>query len=159
SNGGQANHWMGPGYNAGTGIPSAVGSDENRVKELLRILDYIAAPIFSIEFNYLNFGVDGWDSTREANGVVAVKPTGQNEMGNLANVAQPTFAYYTPQITTNLQLPIQEQEFTRSLLKIGVQNPTLGLFSATQAKQGAVLQSLVSDRVLRIVKGTDPLSA
>jgi len=56
-------------------------------------------------------------------------------------------------------VPLQEQEFTRNLLKIGVKNPTLGLFSPTQAKQGAVLQSLVSDRVLRIVKGTDPLSA
>jgi putative aldouronate transport system substrate-binding protein len=80
-------------------------------------------------------------------------------MGNLGNIANAPFAYYTPQVTTNPQLPIQEQEFTRNLLKIGVQNPTLGLFSPTQAKQGAVLQSLVSDRVLRIVKGTDPLSA
>jgi putative aldouronate transport system substrate-binding protein len=158
ANGGQANHWMGPGYNAGTGIPSAVGSDENRIKELLRILDYIAAPVFSIEFNYLGLGVDGWDNTI-TNGVKTVTPTGQNEIGNLTNVAQPNFAYYTPQVTSNTQLPIQEQEFTRNLLKIGVKDPTLGLFSPTKAKQGAVLQTLVSDRVLRIVKGTDPLSA
>jgi putative aldouronate transport system substrate-binding protein len=159
ANGSQANHWMGTGYNAGAGIPSAVGGDENRVKELLRILDYIAAPYFSIEFNYLYLGVDSWDNTTNTNGLKIVTPRGQNEIGDLANIANPSFAYYTPQVTANPQLPVQEQEFTRNLLKISVQNPTLGLFSPTQAKQGAVLQALVSDRVLRIVRGTDPLSA
>jgi putative aldouronate transport system substrate-binding protein len=159
ANGGQANHWMGRGYNAGTGIPSSAGGDPNRVKELLRILDYLAVPIFSIEYNFSNPGIDGWDNTTDTHGIKTVTAKGQNEIGNLTNLANPTFAYYTPSATVNPQLPVQEQEFTRNLLKIGVQNPTLGLFSATQAKQGAVLETLVNDRVLRIVKGTDPLSA
>lgn len=159
ANGGQANHWMGPGFNATCGIPSSTGNDENKLKEMLRILDYLAAPPFSTEANFGAYGIPGWDSNPGPNNTTVQTTTGQNEIGNLANQANANLIYFYPQVTTNPNLAIENQTFTRNLLKIGVQNPTLGLYSATAIKQNSVLASLVNDRILRIIKGTDPLSA
>ncbi len=159
ANGGAANHWMGPGFNAAAGIPSSTGSNENRLKEMLRILDYFAAPTFSIEANFLLYGIDGWDNTPGPNGTRVPTTTGMNEIPGLANQANGAITYYYPSVPANPHLALDNQTFTRNLLAIGVRNPVLGLYSPTAVKQSGVLQSLIDDRVVRIMKGTDPLSA
>ncbi|HZR41271.1 MAG TPA: extracellular solute-binding protein [Ktedonobacteraceae bacterium] len=158
ANGGQGNHWMGLGFNAACGIPSSTGSNEDRLKEMLRVLDYMAAPAFSIESNFLGFGIDGWDNTT-TNGVQALTANGRNEIPGLANQANGNLVYYQPSITANPHLAQDQQTVTSNLLKIAIQNPTLGLSSQTAVKQNGVLASLVNDRISRIIKGTDPLSA
>src|SRR5207248_34269 len=122
--------------------------------EMLRILDYLASPPFSTEGDFLANGVDGWDNKKGANGVKSVTPTGQNEIGNLANQANANLIYYYPWVTGNPNLAVENQTFTRNLLKLGVQNPTLGLLSQTAVKQSGTLASLVNDRMIRIIKGT-----
>jgi putative aldouronate transport system substrate-binding protein len=161
ANGGQGNHWMGTGFNAGAGIPSSTGSDENRLKEMLRILDYLAAPPFSIEYDFLSVGINNWDNKPGADGAKILTPTGSNELGNLANQANANLIYYYPPLSVlgNPNLAVQTQGYTHNLLKIGIQNPTLGLFSQTAVTKGGVLISLINDRVARIVDGTYPLSA
>lgn len=158
ANGGPANHWMGPGFNAACGIPSSTGSDENRLKEMLRILDYLASPPFSTEGDFLGNGIAGWDYKPGPNGKKISTPTGSNEIGNLANQANANLIYYYPSVTANPDLAVENQTFTRNLLKIAVQNPTLGLLSQTAIKQNSVLASLVNDRIIRLIKGTDSLS-
>ena len=158
ANGGQANHWMGSGFNAACGIPSSTGSDENKLKEMLRILDYMAAPTFSIEGDFLANGIAGWDYKLGANGAKVVTSNGTNEIPGLANQANANLIYYYPWVTANPNLAVENQTFTRNLLKIAVQNPTLGLLSQTAIKQSSVLASLINDRMIRIIKGTDPVS-
>jgi putative aldouronate transport system substrate-binding protein len=51
------------------------------------------------------------------------------------------------------------QDYTHQLLAIGINNPVDSLLSPTALKQQATLDVLINDRVLRIVRGIDPLSA
>ncbi len=153
--GGPASYWLSRGFLGSTGIPSSI-SDPNRVKELLRILNYLAAPIFSEEATFLSLGIDGWDSRVGSNHIRALTPTGTNEIGSLVNVAFPNPVYYFP---ADPPLAPVAQQYTLHLLQMGIANPTAGLISPTAAKQQPVLDSLINDRVLRIVRGLDPLTA
>jgi putative aldouronate transport system substrate-binding protein len=155
ANGGKGTYWLSRGFLGFTGIPSSV-SDSGRVKELLHILDYLGAPVFSEEADFISLGVEGWDSRVGSNGVKALTPTGTNEIGSLVNVAFPSLVYYYP---AEPSLGPVAQDYTNRLLEIGVTNPTDGLLSPTATKQQATLDTLVNDRVLRIVRGIDPLSA
>lgn len=155
ANGGKASYWLSSGFSGFTGIPSSV-SDSGRVKELLHILDYLAAPKFSVEANFLSLGIEGWDSKVGKNGVQSLTPTGTNEIGSLVNPANGAIVYYYP---AEPSLGPIAQEYTRRLLAIGVTNPVAGLMSPTALKQQATLDTLIGDRVLRIIKGIDPLSA
>ena len=40
-------------------IPAKVGKDKERVKELLRVIDYLAAPFGCEEWVFLNYGHEG----------------------------------------------------------------------------------------------------
>jgi putative aldouronate transport system substrate-binding protein len=155
ANGGPGNYWLSTGFLGFTGIPSSV-SDSGRIKELLHVLDYLASPVFSEEATFLSLGIDGWDSKVGANNIRALTPTGTNEIASLVNVANPNVVYYYP---AEPALGPVAQEYTRQLLAIGVPNPAAGRVSDTAMKQQATLDSLVNDRILRIVRGLDPLSA
>lgn len=153
---GNGNHWITGGNLGYTGIPSVAGSDPERVKELLRVLDYFAAPLFSIESNFLTYGIDGWDSTTGSHGVKTLTSVGNNEIGNLTNVTNGPVAYYFPEDPSFG--PVM-QDYTRRLLAIGVANAAAHLLSPTATRQQGTLESLINDRVVRIIKGTDPVSA
>jgi putative aldouronate transport system substrate-binding protein len=85
--------------------------------------------------------------------------TGNNEIPGLFNQANANLVFYYPQVTLNSKLAIENQAFASNLLKIGISNPALGLYSQTAVKQSGVLASLIDDRCVRIIKGADPLSA
>lgn len=155
ADGGKANYWLSSGFLGFTGIPSSV-TDSERVKELLRILNYLAAPVFSEEANFISLGIDGWDNKIGKHGVKALTPTGTNEIGSLTNVANPMIVYYYP---SEPSLGPVAQEYTLQLLEIGVFDPTASLISPTAMKQQPTLDTLINDGVLRIVRGLDPLSA
>lgn len=55
------------GYYGYTGIPSRI-KDPERVRELLRILDYYAAPFGSEEWVFLNYGIEGVHHEKKADG-------------------------------------------------------------------------------------------
>ena len=74
-----------PGSFGFTAIPATVGKDEERVKELLRILDYLAAPFGSEEWFFLQYGVEGVDY-QLTNGVPALTDRGIAERGDLTYV-------------------------------------------------------------------------
>ncbi len=159
ANGGEGVFWLEPGFNGSTAIPSSAGSDPERVKELLRILDYLAAPLFSAEGTFIHYGVDGWDDTVGSDGVRVATPTGQKEIGDLTPyVCNPTSVIFSGD---DLQYGLKRQTWSRHALKIGVSNPTYGLNvpTPTQLTKSVTLQQIVDDRLLRIIKGQDPVSA
>src|SRR5258708_21608911 len=59
--GGKPVSWLASGNFGIAAIPSGTSSD--RIKELLRILDYLSAPRFSPEGRFLAHGVAGWDTS------------------------------------------------------------------------------------------------
>ncbi len=145
-----------PGYNSVAVIPAKVGKDAERAKELLRILDYFAAPFGSEEYIFLKNGIEGVHFNRSADGTPVRTDVGNAEIGDLSTIMTnpPVFFYSdTPDAGPYLQ------GVTRDLLAIGIDNPVVGLYSPTDAAKTGELSQLIRDRLTNIVAGRDPLSA
>jgi putative aldouronate transport system substrate-binding protein len=52
-----------------------------RVEQILRLLDFIAAPFGTEEYTLINFGVEGADFKRDAKGIPVLTPTGSQDIG------------------------------------------------------------------------------
>ncbi len=153
--GGKATSRYDTGFFGITAIPARVGRDKERVKELLRIMDYIAAPFGSEERNFLSFGIEGMHHTiKDGNRVL--NDVGRAEIGELNNQTNNVPTYYYPDAPQDAVLL---QNLQRSLLAIAEENPTNGLVSATNAMKAAELRQLRIDRLNVIIQGREPLSA
>lgn len=153
--GGKATTWNTSGYFGFVAIPAKVGHDGERVRELLRILDYYAAPFGSEEYIFMNFGIEGVDHEVGADGSRVLNDRGKAEIGDTPKLASaPRIFYFPDRADVELQL-----RAGRDLLAIGVDDPTLGLFSPTSVAKAGELKKLGTDRVLAVVTGRAPLSA
>ncbi len=154
--GGKATFHTFPGYNSMAAIPARVGRDAERTKELLRVLDYFAAPFGSEEYIFLKNGTEGVHHSVAPDGTRVRNDLGNAEIGDLASVCtNPPVLYYagTPEAGPYLQ------GVTKELLAIGLDNPTVGIFSSTDAAKTGELSQLNRDRLTSIVTGREPLSA
>src|SRR5260370_41716769 len=79
-----------------TAIPATVGKDAERVKELLRVLDYLASPFGSEEWYFLNYGVEGTDHQVSASGVPVLNDRRISERGDLTYVMANTPRPFIP---------------------------------------------------------------
>lgn len=154
--GGKASFHTFPGYNSVAVIPTKVGKDAERAKELLRILDYFAAPIGSEEWLFLKNGIQGVHYNPGPDGSPARTELGSVEIGDLPTIMTnpPVFFYPdTPDVGPYLQ------GVTKELLALGVDNPVVGLFSTTDAAKAGELSQLNRDKLTDLVAGREPLSA
>jgi putative aldouronate transport system substrate-binding protein len=156
NNQGKVTRRLSNGYAAITGIPTQATTDPDRIKELLRILDYISAPAFSVENNFLTYGIDGWDSKIGSNGVRQLTDKGRNEIGELTILANGSQILYFPQ---DPQYVIPVQDDIRKWVQDAIPDPSWGLSSPTADKQNTALLNLRTSGFQRIVRGQDPLSA
>jgi putative aldouronate transport system substrate-binding protein len=155
-NGGQGITWNLPGIFGFTAISSAVGNDKNRVKELLHILDWFAAPFGSEEYLYKNYGIAGRDYKMGANGVIMPTTTGQTEVnGDMVSLTGGLLVNYTPD---HPQTAVLETTLQKKILKLGVDDPTANLFSPTAVRKGAALGQMVYDGETAVITGRQPLS-
>ncbi len=153
--GGKATVDLASGFFGFPAIPAKVGKDPERVKELLRVVDYFAAPFGSEERNFLDYGIEGVHFTVAADGTRVQNDRGKSELGDLATLSGGLTTYYST-------IPGDAQELqnaTRDLVALGQQNPVLGLYSPTDSAKGGELNQLRIDRVDGIVTGRDPLTA
>ena len=143
-----------------TGIPSSVGKDITRLKELLRILNYYAAPFGSEEFTFIEYGIKGRDYTLDAQGIpVPINSTTTQDIGPLrylVDTIEDTFFYPG---ANGASEAILAQNLGRKLLQIGINDPTVALYSPTSVSKGAVLNQLAITQRTAIVTGREPLSA
>ncbi len=138
------------------GIPSAV-KDQNRVKELLRILDYLAAPFGSEENNFLGNGIEGVDSQKDpTTGALVLTDQGNAEKGDLVGLMSglPVFYYPTAPGAAEAALDLGTKIF-----KIGIDDPTWPLYSQTNVSKQAELNQFGFDRVTAIITGREQLSS
>jgi putative aldouronate transport system substrate-binding protein len=147
---------LGSGYNGMTAIPVEATTDPERIKELLRILDYLSAPVFSVENNFLTYGINGWDSKAGSNGVLQLTDKGRNEIGELVGIASPPQVLYYPEKPEHV-VPLQDD--VRKWAKDAVPDASWGLYSSTSDKQTSSLQTMLTSNFQRIVRGQDPLSS
>ncbi len=155
--GGKANTYLGTGFTGYAAIPAKVGQDKARTQELLRVIDYFAAPFGSEEWSFLNYGIEGVHHTVDASGARVINDLGllERASGDLQSLCNPMPVYYY-----SLAGDAQEAQIAvRDCLAIGVPNPAQGLFSPANATNAGRLNQLRIDRIGSIVQGREPLSA
>jgi putative aldouronate transport system substrate-binding protein len=136
-------------------IPAAIGKDTERVKELLRIIDYATAPFGSEEYMFLRWGIAGTHYELQ-NGAPILNDKGRTEIGALtAGIGRRNDIFYYPDTPDDARLM---QQWNKEQLDFGVENPTYGLFSPTFIAKNSELGTLTTDRIGGIIAGREPLS-
>jgi putative aldouronate transport system substrate-binding protein len=132
------------------------GSEE-RVKLLLRVLNYIASPFGSQEWALLNYGVEGTHFTRGADGVPVLTDKGRAEvMSTWKYITNNPQVLYDPNRSQQYATDIQADE--KAMADVAIADPTLGHYSATYSAQKVNLDQAMSDGVADIVVGRSQLS-
>jgi putative aldouronate transport system substrate-binding protein len=152
--GGKPNHFLNAAHLGATAIKK--GSPE-RVKELLRVLNYLAAPFGSKEDMLLSYGVEGPDYALDDRGNPVLTERGNPDANYLPfkYVAQRPSVLYLPDI------PDYTRELAAAeklLIPIGVADPTVGFVSPTAVRNGAVVTQTLQDGIREIIAGRRPFA-
>jgi putative aldouronate transport system substrate-binding protein len=136
---------------------------EARVKMLLKVLDYIAAPFGSDEYSLINYGVKGRDWEADDKGNPITTKTGQADMagistGSVSFLSTLTGRYQVLYSPADPSFAKRIQDFQKILAPISVEDASLGLYSATQASKGVQLIQPFGDGITDVVTGRRPLS-
>lgn len=141
------------GYGQYAGIKKAKPA---RIKEILRVLDYFAAPFGTQEFLTMNFGAKGVDYTLQGTDPIATEKAATDGGFGLS--------YCGSQVYQNLYVPGQNQivkdehAYLTKLLPTGVSDPSWGLYSETAATKGATAGTTMLNAQGDIIQGRRKLS-
>ncbi|TMC10929.1 MAG: extracellular solute-binding protein [Chloroflexi bacterium] len=138
------------GYNGMVMIPSKVGKDSGKVRQLLKILDYFASPFGSEEYTFLNYGIEGVHFTRSANGNPARNAQGTTDIGDLFRLLTPPNVNYAA--GSQYFSDADQEAWTRLV------DQAYGYVSASSLRRGPTLNQLVVDSVKALVSGRTPMS-
>lgn len=152
-------------YNGGGNVGFTAimaGRDDGRVRELLGVLNYFAAPFGSEERIFLTSGLEGVHHTVEADGTRVLTEQGEREISGLDYISNGPFVFYYPTSTLftreeQTAFTLAQQELARGMVEIGIANPALGLLSETQSSEAGVLDQLVDDGIVSLVTGRESL--
>jgi putative aldouronate transport system substrate-binding protein len=139
------------------GITVLKKASEDRIKELLGVLDYLAAPFGSQEALLIDYGVEGADYTFDGNGnpVATQRGPADSTYVEWNLVMQHLPALYDSAFPDFAKVAQSEEQM---LLANAIQNPTLGYYSATNLRKGATLDQNFNDAVTDVVTGRRPFS-
>jgi putative aldouronate transport system substrate-binding protein len=137
-----------------TAIPATVGKNEERVKELLRILDYLASPFGSEEWYFLNYGIENVDHNVR-NGVPVLTDQGIAERGDLVYLMSNMPVLFIP-AAPDAVAPAQQLAY--EIMKIGVDDLSWPLYSPTWVAKSPELRQFGFDGITAIVTGRQPLT-
>jgi putative aldouronate transport system substrate-binding protein len=153
---GKSSMWFGRGFFGYTVLKKA---SKARIETLLRILDYMAAPFGSKEYELTHFGVEGQHFTRDSDG--QIKPTALADVENPDTVPiryiadAPGVAFYPG----DAGAAKRQYDYDADVVPMGVADPSQGLQSDTRDRTSATLGQLISDGINAVVTGRAPLSA
>jgi putative aldouronate transport system substrate-binding protein len=140
------------------GITYVKKGDPERVKLLLRVLNYIASPFGSQEWALLNYGVEGVHYNRSADGVPVLTDKGKNEvLSTWKYITNNPEVLFDPNRSQQYATDIQSDE--KAMADVAIPDPTLGFYSPAYAGQQALLDQALNDGVSDIVIGRSDLSA
>lgn len=135
-------------------VAARAGRDRARLSQLLRIVDYLAAPFASEEWRFINYGVEGAHHTLDPAGNPTLTDAGRTEIGDLPRgLASAPEVFYYPGRPEDI--PFLQGLF-RDLLAIGVDNPALALYSQAADAKGTELGQLITDTQTAVLTGRAP---
>jgi putative aldouronate transport system substrate-binding protein len=153
-------HHLGPGTALLTVLKKA---DANRVKELLGVLNFFAAPFGTAEFLLIWYGIEGKQFSFDANGNPIATVTSSNQaITNMdlfipwPNIGSPASVLYDANSPEYAKVMYQDASVIQAM---GVQNPVVGLYSATSAKLAAGLNQKIGDGLNNVIFGRDDLAS
>jgi putative aldouronate transport system substrate-binding protein len=127
----------------------------DRIKEILRILNFFASPFGSQEHMLANYGVPEIDYTLDNTGNPVLTPQGQQDYSTAwIFLARPPEVLYNPK-APDFARTIQADQVPQ--VQAGIADPTYGLFSPTAAAGGAIENTFIAG-VNDIVFGRRPLA-
>jgi putative aldouronate transport system substrate-binding protein len=123
-----------------------------RIRELLRILNWIAAPFGSREHQLMTFGVPGADYNLDAAGNPVVTPQGNADAYYVPwkYIVGARWVFYTPDLPNYAKVMYDTEHL---LMPYAVSDPTFGQVSATNFSKGFNLQQAVDDALVDLVVG------
>lgn len=154
-----------PGFDGGKGVQregSAIfaltafkKASEDRVKQLLRICDWLAAPLGTSEYMFRRFGVEGIHYTWKGD-----KP--ERTSAGKTQVSLPLeYVADAPHVlgpSTELRVRVQ-RAYQEKIVPNLLANPTAGLYSAASISKADELDKLINAAELDIVSGRKPISS
>jgi putative aldouronate transport system substrate-binding protein len=147
-------HLMTPGFLLANGFRKA---SPERIDELLRICNWLAAPFGTQEDLLVQYGVQGTDYTFDSGGnpvPTSVGPADSLYVGWQFMSRHPWVLYY-PGLQDFGKVNQQAQQ---ALLAVGVEDPTWGAFSQTYLSKGRSLETTFGDGVNDVISGRRPIS-
>ncbi|NRQ35585.1 extracellular solute-binding protein [Nonomuraea sp. NN258] len=138
------------------GINLIKKADEAKVKEMLGVADFFAAPFGSEEYTLINYGVETTDHTRDDQGNPVLTEQGAKDItAPWKYAAAPTQAVYDA--TSRDGVKLMHEAFTK-LIPLGVADPTTALYSPTEGARFEALHTMKVDRITSIIAGRSPVS-
>jgi putative aldouronate transport system substrate-binding protein len=150
---GRAAQFLGPGA---TGTIALKKASTDRIKEMLGVLNYLAAPVGTTEALLQQYGVEGPDFTRDANGSPVPTPQGLTDtIVPWKNISGPPDYLFSASSAEYVPVAYQAQ---KEHFALTVPNPIVGLYSPTDGSKGITLKTTFMDRLGEILFGKQPVS-
>jgi putative aldouronate transport system substrate-binding protein len=153
SDGTKAIFHQGPSY---IGIAAVKNQSPDRTRELLRILNYLAAPFGSQEFQAINFGVQNVDFNLDPKGNPVLTQQGQLD----TNLGLAYLAAGVPVLYDRVDPDFVGVAYTdeQTMVPALLQDPSAGLYSSTDRTKGSTLATTFNDGLGDIIAGRSPLN-
>ncbi|MEV0649868.1 extracellular solute-binding protein [Phytomonospora sp. NPDC050363] len=132
-------------------------ADPDKVREVLRVADFLAAPFGTEEYQLLKYGIEGTHFTKDENGNPVANDLGTREM----TVPWDKFAANQPVVynaTGGKGYTDYAHDALSKLLPMALPDPTAGYRSETSDRDGTKLAQPFNDLVKDIVNGRAEVS-
>jgi putative aldouronate transport system substrate-binding protein len=128
-----------------------------RTTEMLRILNWLAAPFGSQEDQLLTFGLKGADYTIDDKGNPTLTPQGNTDANYVPwkYVVGHPFVFFSPDLPNYAKVMYDSEHM---LMPSAVSDPTFGQVSVTNFSKGFTLTQAMNDGIVDIVVGRRPVS-
>lgn len=136
---------------------------EARVKMLLKVLDYIAAPFGSDEYLLVRYGIKGRDWEPDDQGNPITTKQGQVDMagvntGSVSFLSTTTGTWQVLYSAADRDFAQRIQGYQKILAPMSTEDASIGLYSAFQASKGVPLIQTFGEGITDIVTGRRPVS-
>jgi putative aldouronate transport system substrate-binding protein len=149
----QPTFWAQPGV---FGYSVLKKASPERIKELLRILNWIASPFGSQEYLLMRYGVKDVDHTLDDKGNPVLTTQGKADTTiPWQYITQPPAALYFP---TSAEYPQVMQDAEKAMLPFAQIDPTSTVYSPTYAAKNTVLQQMIYTQIGEVVLGRADIS-